>query len=415
MSCNSFSPKQLRLLSWWHPDSSDSAFDGVICCGAVRSGKTFSMTISFFLWASTNFQNQFFAICGKTIASVRRNVIAPVLSSLKDLGFAISDKGAKNYLDVSFQGVQNRFYLFSGNDASSAASIQGVTLAGVLLDEVVLLNRSFVEQAVARCSIDGSRFWFNCNPENPFHWFYSDWILKRKEKNLLYLHFSMQDNPGLSPHVRKRYESLYSGAFYDRFVLGKWSASHGLVYPMFSQQIHVVDTCPACSQFVVSCDYGTVNPCSMGLWGKHNGKWFRIKEFYFDSRSQLSVKTDEDYYQDLLQLVGQHNVTTVIVDPSASSFIACIRKHGKFHVIPAKNDVYQGIRLVSDLLKQNKLFFHKSCVDSIREFSLYIWDEKSNRDAPVKKFDHAMDDIRYFAMFAFASAAPAFYALSANR
>lgn len=415
MSCNSFSPKQLRLLSWWHPDSSDSAFDGVICCGAVRSGKTFSMTISFFLWASTNFQNQFFAICGKTIASVRRNVVAPVLSSLKDLGFAISDKGAKNYLDVSFQGVQNRFYLFSGNDASSAASIQGVTLAGVLLDEVVLLNRSFVEQAVARCSIDGSRFWFNCNPENPFHWFYSDWILKRKEKNLLYLHFSMQDNPGLSPHVRKRYESLYSGAFYDRFVLGKWSASHGLVYPMFSQQIHVVNTCPACSQFVVSCDYGTVNPCSMGLWGKHNGKWFRIKEFYFDSRSQLSVKTDEDYYQDLLQLVGQHNVTTVIVDPSASSFIACIRKHGKFHVIPAKNDVYQGIRLVSDLLKQNKLFFHKSCVDSIREFSLYIWDEKSNRDAPVKKFDHAMDDIRYFAMFAFASAAPAFYALSANR
>lgn len=415
MSCNSFSPKQLRLLSWWHPDSSDSAFDGVICCGAVRSGKTFSMTISFFLWASTNFQNQFFAICGKTIASVRRNVIAPVLSSLKDLGFAISDKGAKNYLDVSFQGVQNRFYLFSGNDASSGASIQGVTLAGVLLDEVVLLNRSFVEQAVARCSIDGSRFWFNCNPENPFHWFYSDWILKRKEKNLLYLHFSMQDNPGLSPHVRKRYESLYSGAFYDRFVLGKWSASHGLVYPMFSQQIHVVDTCPACSQFVVSCDYGTVNPCSMGLWGKHNGKWFRIKEFYFDSRSQLSVKTDEDYYQDLLQLVGQYNVTTVIVDPSASSFIACIRKHGKFHVIPAKNDVYQGIRLVSDLLKQNKLFFHKSCVDSIREFSLYIWDEKSNRDAPVKKFDHAMDDIRYFAMFAFASAAPAFYALSANR
>lgn len=415
MSCNSFSPKQLRLLSWWHPDSSDSAFDGVICCGAVRSGKTFSMTISFFLWASTNFQNQFFAICGKTIASVRRNVVAPVLSSLKDLGFAISDKGAKNYLDVSFQGVQNRFYLFSGNDASSAASIQGVTLAGVLLDEVVLLNRSFVEQAVARCSIDGSRFWFNCNPENPFHWFYSDWILKRKEKNLLYLHFSMQDNPGLSPHVRKRYESLYSGAFYDRFVLGKWSASHGLVYPMFSQQIHVVDTCPDCSQFVVSCDYGTVNPCSMGLWGKHNGKWFRIKEFYFDSRSQLSVKTDEDYYQDLLQLVGQYNVTTVIVDPSASSFIACIRKHGKFHVIPAKNDVYQGIRLVSDLLKQNKLFFHKSCVDSIREFSLYIWDEKSNRDAPVKKFDHAMDDIRYFAMFAFASAAPAFYALSANR
>lgn len=415
MSCNSFSPKQLRLLSWWHPDSADSAFDGVICCGSVRSGKTFSMTISFFLWACAKFHNQNFAICGKTIASVRRNVVAPVMGSLNDLGFAVSDKGAKNYLDVSFFGMQNRFYLFSGKDASSAASIQGITLAGVLLDEVVLLNRSFVEQAVARCSVEGSRFWFNCNPENPFHWFYSDWILKRKEKNLLYLHFSMQDNPGLSPRVRKRYESLYSGSFYERFVLGKWSVSQGLVYPMFSQQVHVVDACPACSQFVVSCDYGTVNPCSMGLWGKYNQKWFRIKEFYFDSRSQNSVKTDEDYYKDLLQLVGNRCISAVVVDPSASSFIACIRKHGKFRVVPAKNDVFQGIRLVSDLLKQDKLFFHKSCVDSIREFSLYVWDDKSNRDQPVKKFDHAMDDIRYFAMFAFASAAPAFYALSANR
>ncbi|MFR4757716.1 MAG: hypothetical protein ACLT9P_06070 [Evtepia gabavorous] len=75
-------------------------------------------------------------------------------------------------------GVENTYFLFGGKDEGSAALIQGVTLAGVLLDEVALMPRSFVEQACARCSVTGAKFWFSCNPAGPGHWFYREWICK---------------------------------------------------------------------------------------------------------------------------------------------------------------------------------------------------------------------------------------------
>ena len=139
-----------------------------------------------------------------------------------------------------------------------------MTLGGVLLDEVALMPRSFVEQALARCSLEGSRFWFNCNPEHPQHWFHEEWVLKAKEKNCLYLHFTMRDNPSLTPAILKRYETLYSGAFYERFVEGKWVAAQGLVYPMFGSHL-VAEPPQDCGSYYLSCDYGTVNPFSCGL------------------------------------------------------------------------------------------------------------------------------------------------------
>lgn len=166
-----------------------------------------------------------------------------------------------------------------------------MTLSGVMFDEAALLVRSFVEQALARCSVEGSKFWFNCNPEFPKHWFYTEWIQKRKEKNALYLHFTMQDNPSLSKEMIKRYESLYSGTFYERFVLGKWVAAEGLVYPFMSDITAFCDEPKGgFDEYVVSCDYGTVNPASFGLWGRQSTVWYRIDEYYFDSRREGNQK-----------------------------------------------------------------------------------------------------------------------------
>lgn len=264
----SFSRKQMELLSWWLPERGTSRYDGIICDGAVRSGKTLCMAISFFAWSMSCFNGQSFALCGKTISSVRRNLLSVVRGTLEEMGFAYSEKVSKNYVELRCGRVCNRYYLFSGKDAASASLIQGMTLAGVLFDEVALQNREFVEQAVARCSVEGSRFWFNCNPEGPGHWFYREWLQRRKQKKLYYLHFVMEDNPALSKRVRKRYELLYSGSFYRRFIQGEWVDVQGLVYPMFSLERHVVQQAPDCERFCVSCDYGTVNPCSMGLWGE---------------------------------------------------------------------------------------------------------------------------------------------------
>ena len=316
----SFSKKQTVALTWWHPSSPYHTKDAIICDGAVRSGKTTCMALSFVLWAFFGFHDGAFALCGKTITSLRRNIVESLLSLLQSLGFEVRDKVSQNKITLSFGGRENRFYLFGGRDEASASLIQGMTLCGVLFDEVALMPRSFVEQALARCSVEGAKFWFNCNPEHPQHWFYQTWIKQADQRNCLYLHFLMTDNPSLSEDVIRRYESLYSGAFYDRFVRGRWVAAEGLVYPEAAAGAYTkAPPAGVAERWCVSCDYGTVNPMSMGLWGKFGDAWYRVREVYFDSKAEKRQKTDEEYYDDLCALTEGLPIDCVVVDPSAAS------------------------------------------------------------------------------------------------
>lgn len=396
MSFTDFSEKQIDVLRWWAPGRRTSQFDGIICDGAVRSGKTVCMSVSFVTWAMFEFDGGSFAICGKTIRSVRRNVAVPLLGILRDLGFRVEEKLSSNLFTVSRGRSKNTFYLFGGRDESSASLIQGITLCGVLLDEAALMPRSFVEQAVARCSVEGSKLWFNCNPEYPQHWFCREWVNKAAEKNLYYIHFVMEDNPSLSKKMIERYKKMYSGSFYDRYVLGKWCAAEGLVYPFMSDESMLWDVPQGdFEDLAVSCDYGTVNPASFGLWGLMDGCWYRIDEYYYSSRREGAARTDEEHYQGLCELIGDRTVSSVVVDPSAASFIEVIRRHGRYRVIPAKNNVLDGIRQTGSALKEGRIKICRNCTDCIREFGLYRW-ESSGRDAPKKENDHAMDDVRYF-------------------
>ncbi len=391
-----FSPKQLAVLNWWCKSSKMKNKNGIICDGAVRSGKTLCMSLSFICWAFYSFTDTSFALCGKTIASLRRNVVTPLLPVLTELGFICNYKISRNYLEITRQNVTNRFYLFGGRDESSASLIQGMTLGGIMLDEAALMPRSFVEQALARCSLENAKYFFNCNPEHLYHWFYMEWIKKCDEKNMLYLHFTMEDNPSLSKAVINRYKNLYSGAFYERFVEGKWVTADGLVYPMFSFNRHVKRCDDKFSEYYLSCDYGTVNPFSLGLWGRGSDGWYRIDEYYHSSRDMGVQLTDEEYYTQLEKLADGKRITALIIDPSAASFIQTVRRHGKFTVIKAENDVLTGINRVCQALKNDEIFFYPNCGDTLREFSIYRWDSSIKRDAPKKENDHAMDDIRYF-------------------
>lgn len=391
-----FSPQQRRVLTWW--TEKGCAYDAVICDGAVRSGKTLSMGISFFCWAMGSFDRQQFGLCGKTIGSLRRNLLQEVLPHLRRLGFRFRETRSEHLLTVRFGGRENRFILFGGRDESSAALIQGSTFAGVLLDEAALMPRSFVEQACARCSVSGSKLWFNCNPEGPGHWFYREWICKAAERGALYLHFTMEDNPGLSPRIRERYKKTYSGIFYRRFVLGEWTAAEGLIYDFFNRETFCRPV-PAGSmeRWRISVDYGTANPASFGLWGLKGGAWYRVREYYYSSRREGRQKTDAEYVEDLRRLADGRTVEQVIVDPSAASFITALRQAG-FPVTKADNDVADGIRVTADLLKNRRLVICDTCTDCLREMELYCWESQGNRESPRKENDHAMDDLRYFAM-----------------
>lgn len=421
-----FSRKQRMILNWWTENSPVKDYNGIIADGAIRSGKTLSMSLSFVLWAMSTFEGQNFAMCGKTIGSFRRNVLFWLKLMLKSRGYSVTDRRADNLIIIRKGDTENYFYIFGGKDERSQDLIQGITLAGVFFDEVALMPESFVNQATGRCSVTGSKFYFNCNPDGPYHWFKRNWIDKttgylgaeaaariKQEaaaeqrdaglKEILYLHFTMDDNLSLSEEIKARYRSMYVGVFFKRYILGMWAAAEGIIYDMFDEKKHVKKYSEYVNLLIngnryVSCDYGTQNATVFLLWNKGiDGKWYCTREYYYSGRSEGKQKTDAEYADDLKKWLDGTKIRAMIVDPSAASFITELRKRG-YKVLKADNDVLDGIRLVGTLLNQEKLVFDASCTETRKEFASYIWDEKAvagGEDKPVKQWDHCMDAARY--------------------
>ncbi|QEK12728.1 PBSX family phage terminase large subunit [Crassaminicella thermophila] len=400
-----FSKKQKQVLTWWNEKSPVKDKDAIICDGSVRAGKTIVMSLSFVMWAMATFSGQNLGMAGKTIGSFRRNVLFLLKIILRLRGYRVEDKRADNYLIVRRGDIENYFYIFGGKDERSQDLIQGITLAGMLFDEVALMPESFVNQATARCSVEGAKFWFNCNPEGPYHWFKVNWLDRLKEKNAIHLHFTMDDNPSLSEKVKERYKRLYSGVFFKRYILGLWVIAEGIIYDMFSEETHIVDEknkyWPKDNKFeeyYIAIDYGTQNACVFLLIGKYKGRYFIVDEYYYSGKEEGKQKSDPNYFADFEKFVQGIKIKKIIIDPSAASFITLLKENG-YSVKKAINDVVDGIREVSKRLSNLELFVHKRCKNTIKEFSSYTWDAKATErgeDKPVKKFDHAMDALRYF-------------------
>lgn len=392
------SQKQQRVLNWWTPQSAYSDYEGIIADGSIRSGKTISMGFSFVLWGMTCFNGQKFAMCGKTISALRRNVLGSLKQQLFGRGFSVIEHRADNYWTVSRGGRTNDFYFFGGKDEASQDTIQGITLAGAFFDEVALMPQSFVNQATGRCSVTGSKWWFNCNPESPQHWFYTDWLCKARSRRLVYLHFTMDDNLTLDPRIKERYQRQFSGVFYQRYILGEWVAAEGLVYDMFDKEQHIVDKLPELSpkSAYVACDFGTQNATVFLLIQKQKDAdiWFVTREYYYSGRDQKKQKTVGEYVADLKLWLKGIKPERIIIDPSALPLITELRRNG-FTQRPANNDVLSGILDVQTMLQTGRLKIYKDCTHTIQEFGCYIWD-KDHPDTVVKINDHCMDAIRYF-------------------
>ncbi len=396
-----FSLKQKKLLYWWQDGSPHKDKDIVIADGAIRSGKTIAMICSFLRWSLDNFQGQDFIIAGKSMGALKRNVVKPMRQILEAWGISHEYNRSDNFIIIG----SNTYYLFGANNEASQDVLQGLTAAGALADEVALFPQSFVDQMIGRCSIDGSKIFMNCNPRGPYHYFKTEYIDKAKEKNIYYLHFTMDDNLTLSEKVKERYQRMFSGVFFKRYILSLWVMAEGIIYDMFNEAKHKIQTVDRdYSEYYVSIDYGTQNPTAFGLWGKckkgkYRNKWIKIKEYYYSGKEEGKQKTDEEYYKDLEKFIGDIKVKAVIVDPSAASFIATIRKYGKYTVRSAKNDVLDGIRNVSTALSKGLILYNDCCINTFREFYSYVWDEKAaerGEDKPLKQNDHAMDSDRYF-------------------
>lgn len=391
------SPKQKKILAF-----SYSSYDALICDGAVRSGKTSIMTVAFIDWAMREFSGQRFGICGKTVDSATKNIVIPYISmSYAKERYTLRWRRSDKLLEVKRGAVTNWLEVFGGKDESSFALIQGRTFAGVLLDEVALMPESFVNQALARCSVTGNKKWFSCNPDNPNHWFYKEWIKKRETHNALYLHFAMTDNPALSEEVLAQYQSMFSGVFYDRYILGKWVAAEGLIYPMFTESIHVLHDVPKTGgDYFVSSDFGIQNATVFLLWRKidNENAWVCLREYYYSGREEKKQRTVDALVDGLANMLDGIVPKRIIVDPSAAALIVELRKRG-YHTQNADNNVLNGISDVCTMLNKKQLFFMDCCENTIKEFGLYMWDTKAadnGVDAPIKENDHCQDAIRYF-------------------
>lgn len=399
-----FSRKQLQVLTWWTNSSPVKDYDGIIADGAIRSGKTIAMSLSFVMWSNASFNGELFAICGKTIGSLKRNVLQPLKRMCKARKYTVIEHRGDNMMEISFNGHTNSYFFFGGKDESSQDLIQGMTLAGILFDEVALMPQSFVEQGIGRCSLTGSKYWFNCNPENPFHFVKTELIDKHREKKLLHLRFSMNDNLSLAEETKQRYRNQFSGVFYKRFILGQWVAATGVIYDMFDDEKNLFDELPLdlahrIHRRYIAIDYGTKNPCTfLEIIDDCQGGYWVTREYYYNSAKEWKQKDNAAYADDLEKFVDLDCLKGIIIDPSALSFKIAIRKKG-FRPIDADNDVGDGIQLVATLLAQGRLHVCRSCINTRKEFSAYVWNDKRAEvgvEEPLKQNDHAMDALRYF-------------------
>lgn len=392
-----FSNKQKKALTWWMDGSPMATKDVVIAEGAIRSGKTLSMIDSFISWSQYNFENQNFIIAGVSVGATKRNVLEPLFSLLETKDIPYKYKMQEKKLIIG----TNTYYIFGANNEASQNLVQGLTAAGTFLDEVPLIPRSFVEQAMGRCSVEGAKYWFTLNPSTPFHWFKTEVIDKAEQVNGFVIHFEMDDNPQLSEEVKERYRRMFTGVFYQRYILGKWVVAEGAIYDMFDADKHVVDA-PQNPDFYeetwVGVDYATSSVMTFGLYGIKDNIIYLIKEYYWDAKHHGKQKTDREYGEDLKEFLNGWKPRSIYIDPSAASFHNQLYYMGLTRIKKAKNEVVNGIRTVASKLQEGKYLIDNTCTYTLKEFQNYSWDAKSQargEDRPVKKDDHAMDRDRY--------------------
>lgn len=403
-----FSQKQKAVLEWWLPGSPYEHKDGIIADGSIRSGKTTVMSLSFVMWAMHTFDGENFALCGKTILSLRRNVIKPLKRMLKSRGYLVEEHRSENSMTISRNGIENEFYLFGGKDEGSQDLIQGITLAGVFFDEVALMPESFVNQATGRCSVDGSKMWFNCNPEGPDHYFKTEWIDRIREKNLIRIHFTMDDNPSLSDHIKQRYASMYKGVFFDRFIRGLWVLASGIIFRYFADddepylfddedifnagsKLKVVF-----SKITMGIDFGgngsKTTFCLMGYINGYRG--FRLlEEEGLPITENIDAKAicDEfvEFYRRCIKKYGR--VDWVFPDSASTTMINSLISAAGEAGLPnrnikgcRKNEISDRPKTVDLLLNTGRLKINRRCVNVRKAIAQLRWDEK-NPNIPEDK------------------------------
>ena len=362
--------------------------------GPVRAGKSFSSLLRWIEFCRSGPKGPLILV-GRTDKTIKRNIILPLQDLLGDSIVYHQHKGEVMLWD-------RIMYVVGANDDRAEAKIRGSEFAGALVDEVTLIPENFIKMLLSRLSVDGAQFFGTTNPDSPFHWLKRDFIDRQSELNIEVFSFNINDNPSLSEKYKSDLRNEYQGLWYQRYIEGRWVLAEGAVYDFFDESRHVIEHPPGTADYyIVGVDYGTTNPCVFSMIGYSGATYPNMwldKEYYYDSKAKQRQKTDYEYANDLVEFIKGYNVKALYIDPSAASFKLELRRSGVANIRDAKNEVLDGIRYQSQLISAGTYKICRCCTNSIKEYSTYLWDEKSSNhgiDKPMKVNDHCCDAQRY--------------------
>lgn len=352
--------------------------------GSVRSGKTWISLVAWALFVASQPRSAEFLMVGKTLTTLKRNCLGLLQDLEPEFKFSISQKQAYLY--------GRKIWLEGANDEQAESKIRGMTLTGVYIDELTLIPQSFYYMALSRLSTKGAKLFATTNPDSPLNYVYTEIVLNEGIDRRV-TKFHITDNPYLDPDYVEELAKEYRGVFYQRYFLGEWVLAEGLVYPMFDNSCKAENKPRQYTKYCLSMDYGIQNPTAILLWGYYGGVWYLVREYYHSGRDTNEQKTDEQYYEELCRLspaVPKGEKLDLIIDPSATSFIALCRQKGSYRVLKADNSVIEGIQHVASALSTGMIKICENCTHTIQEFGLYSWDADANEDRVIKENDHCL-------------------------
>lgn len=392
-----FSPQQRRLIHWWRPAARSSNNNYIVADGSIRSGKTIACIIGFLTWSQEMFHGESFILAGKTMGALKKNVVRPMLQILEAWGWPYTY--IRSGTDTRIEIGDNTYYLYGANTEASQDALQGLTAAGAYLDEAALFPKSFVDQAVARCSVDGWKIWMNCNPAGPHHFIREEYLdpKEMKRKKVYHLHFTMKDNYSISLKRRQEYENAWphGSVFYKRFILGLWVAADGLIYQQFAD--HVNDYLitekwlkdQPIMYAVIGVDFGgTKSAHSFTLTGFTKGyKQVVVLDEYYCKKRINPDQLQRDFIDFVKRAQKKYKVYEAYCDSAEQTLIsgleaACINAHVAIDIRNAvKGPINDRIAFYNSLIAQNRWKVMKHCEHIIEAFEQAVYDDKKpNQD-----------------------------------
>lgn len=386
-----FTEKQRELMRMWQNGELKRIN---LLEGSVSSGKTWVSLVLWAFWVSSMPQEGLYLMCAKSLTTLKRNCLILLQEIVGQNNFTFSPSAKEGEL------FGRHIILEGANDIRSESKIRGVTLQGAYCDEVTQFPEDFFAMLLSRLRMPEAKLFATTNPDRPSHWLKEMYIDRAAELDLLDVKFTIDDNTMLPSDYVEAIKREYTGVYYERFILGLWTLAQGLIYPMYAEAQEQVPTGEA-QLAVLSIDYGTQNAFAACLWEQHGDTWYMSREYYYSGRDEMQTKTDEEYAQDLdrhFADVKPGERIRTIIDPSAASFIAVLRKTRgrRYGVIPANNAVADGIRETATAMKSGRIKISPDCVNWKKEIQGYVWDETAVEDKPIKENDHCMDAMRYF-------------------